>query len=48
MRNASTRGNERQRWLAARYAAIPNADELAQSFRSRFDGVYICEAGVDY
>jgi hypothetical protein len=35
-------------WLLARYAAIPDADAVAQEFRDRFDGIYVCRAGADF
>jgi hypothetical protein len=35
-------------WLRARYAAIPDADAIAQAYRDRFNRVYMCRAGVDF
>jgi hypothetical protein len=35
-------------WLRARYAAIPNADALAQAYLARFGDQHFCQAGVDY
>lgn len=35
-------------WLRARYAAIPNAEVVAQAYMSRFGDQHFCQAGVDY
>lgn len=35
-------------WLVDRYAAIPNADELADAYRNRIGSSSVCVEGVDY
>lgn len=35
-------------WLLARYAAIPDADAIAQPYFQKFGNEPICEAGVDW
>ena len=35
-------------WLRARYAAIPNAEAVAQAYMARFGDQHFCQAGVDY
>jgi hypothetical protein len=35
-------------WLRARYAAIPNAEAVAQAYLARFGDEPTCRAGVDY
>lgn len=35
-------------WLRARYAAIPDADAVAQAYLGRFGDQHFCHAGVDY
>jgi hypothetical protein len=37
-----------EQWVSARYAAIPDADALAQAYRQRIAGARICLAGVHY
>jgi hypothetical protein len=37
-----------EQWVSDRYAAIPDADALAQAYRQRIAGAHVCVAGVDY
>jgi hypothetical protein len=37
-----------EQWVSARYAAVPDADALAQAYRQRIAGARICLAGVDF
>lgn len=37
-----------EQWVSDRYAAMPDAAALAQAYRERIAGVYVCVAGVDY
>ena len=35
-------------WILSRYAALPGADHVAQSYRERTSWAHVCRAGVDY
>ncbi len=37
-----------QAWIAARYAATPNAEATAQAYRERTSWAHICTAGVEF
>ena len=37
-----------EQWVSDRYAATADAEALAQAYRARIAGAYVCVAGVDY